>query len=384
MTRVRLVCALAAACLALPAFSAAAPASHDIIYVTGADFFVVESSGAGAVELKRCCHGESEVTVNAATVAGTATPGDDYTSTSRTIRFTTPVEDADLEVPLVDDTSQESLETIEVELSEPSGNTTLGPHRGTIRIIDNDGPARFSFAHASVSIFENYGVMEFVVVRSGDPRPVATVSYATADGEATAGEDYEAASGTLAFDAGQRIKRFVVRMTNDRLEEGAEGFSVALSEPLGASLEETSISRGVIQDDETPASDTSAPVSYFHQPLHGKSYSPRAMRDILAFADDGGSGVKQVQVALMKKLSNGSCRWFSKRQKTFVAQPCADKLWMNFPTDETVIYTLPKKLRPSRGTNIHYYKAWARGIDVIGNRETTFDPNRNLSRFEIR
>lgn len=364
--------------------SATAGALHDIIYLTRTDFFVSEVSGVGVVELKRCCHGATEATVDATTSDGTATAGQDYSTTSRTIRFSSPVEDADLEVPLIDDSVVENLETIAVSISNPTGNATLGPDKGVITVIDNDGPARMSFSRVATDGYENYGAIEFIVIRSGDAGPETTVAYTTSDGSAQAGSDYTLTSGTITFEAGQRIKRFNVPITNDRLEEGAEDFLVTLSHPAGGEVAEPSTISATILDDETASSDTAAPVSYFHQPLHGETYRPGAIRDILAFADDYGTGVKRVEVALLAKKTNGSCRWFSKKEKRFMRASCRTKVWMRFRTDETVIYTLPQRLRSSRGTKTRFYKAWSRGVDEIGNVETAFEPFRNVSRFEVR
>lgn len=370
--------------MSVSGLGATASGLHDIILVTRPDFFISEASGAGVVELKRCCHGTTVATVDAATDGGTATAGEDYTVTSRTIRFTSPVEDADLEVPIVDDASIEPVETVEVSITNPTGKATLGPDRGTITIIDNDGPARFSFSRASTETYENYGSAEFIVLRSGDAAPAVSVSYSTSDGSAQESSDYTATNGTLLFEAGQRIKRFNVPITNDRLEEGAEDFAVTLSEPVGSEVSEPASITATILDDETPSSDTAAPVSYFHQPLHKETYRPRQIRDLLAFADDYGTGVKRVDIALVAKRTDGSCRWFSKRAKAFVRGSCKDKVWMRFRTEETVVYTLPERLRPSRRTKTRFYKAWVRGIDEIGNVERTFDLYRNVSRFEVR
>ena len=64
-----------------------------------------------------------------------------------------------------------------------------------------------------------------------------TVSYATADGTATASEDYQSTSGTLTFPAGSNQARQVeVPISDDRIDEGAETFTLQLSDPHGATL----------------------------------------------------------------------------------------------------------------------------------------------------
>ena len=61
-----------------------------------------------------------------------------------------------------------------------------------------------------------------------------TVDYATADGTATAGEDYTATSGTLTFSAGERVKTVSVPILDDGHDEGHETFLLRLSNVAGA------------------------------------------------------------------------------------------------------------------------------------------------------
>ena len=61
-----------------------------------------------------------------------------------------------------------------------------------------------------------------------------TVAYATAGGTATAGSDYDAASGTLTFAAGEREKTVEVAVMADSESEQAE--TLTLSSPSGVTL----------------------------------------------------------------------------------------------------------------------------------------------------
>ncbi len=60
------------------------------------------------------------------------------------------------------------------------------------------------------------------------------MSYATADGTATAGEDYTATSGTLVFVAGETSKTVRVPILDDGHDEGHETFLLRLSNVVGA------------------------------------------------------------------------------------------------------------------------------------------------------
>ncbi|MGI9471520.1 MAG: Calx-beta domain-containing protein, partial [Rubripirellula sp.] len=69
----------------------------------------------------------------------------------------------------------------------------------------------------------------FAVTRSGKVNQPSTIGYATMNDNAIAGEDYEEATGTLNFAAGERTKTITVDVTGDVTEEGDEQFFVDLN-----------------------------------------------------------------------------------------------------------------------------------------------------------
>ena len=83
------------------------------------------------------------------------------------------------------------------------------------------------------------GTLAFRVTLAPAASGPVTVAYATADGPsangAVAGEDYTAASGTLAFKPGETEKTVAVAVAGDVLGEGAETLTLALSDATGAS-----------------------------------------------------------------------------------------------------------------------------------------------------
>ncbi|MCU1264066.1 MAG: Na-Ca exchanger/integrin-beta4 [Acidobacteria bacterium] len=118
-------------------------------------------------------------------------------------------------------------------------------------LIQNGGT--ISLASASARVFETAGNIALRVNRSNSAI-AATVDYATRNGTALAGSDFTAASGTLSFDPGELSKTIVIPILNDQLAEGAEAFSLTISNPTGGAslgLPETTV---VIDDDEIPSS----------------------------------------------------------------------------------------------------------------------------------
>jgi hypothetical protein len=69
----------------------------------------------------------------------------------------------------------------------------------------------------------------FVFTLSKASTETVSVGYATADGSATAGSDYQAASGTLTFAPGETSKTVTVLVNGDRVAELNETFSVRLT-----------------------------------------------------------------------------------------------------------------------------------------------------------
>ena len=101
-----------------------------------------------------------------------------------------------------------------------------------------------------------------VIEDDGAPRPVtftvslavpqnnkATVRWATADGTARAGEDYQAAGGVIEFAPLETVKTISVNVTGDFNKEPDEDFYVRLSDPVNAVLP-ADPGRGVITNDD--------------------------------------------------------------------------------------------------------------------------------------
>ncbi|MCI0690404.1 IPT/TIG domain-containing protein [candidate division KSB1 bacterium] len=121
---------------------------------------------------------------------------------------------------------------------------------------ENDGriyEASFpSLSINDISVVEgNAGTVDvvFTVTLQSADRDVVTVDYATADGSATAGRDYVAASGTLTFPRGTTTQTIAVLVNSDALDEPHETFFVNLSNPANTTITDYQ-GRGTITDDD--------------------------------------------------------------------------------------------------------------------------------------
>lgn len=85
-----------------------------------------------------------------------------------------------------------------------------------------------------------------------------SVNYTVTGITASIPADVQAASGTLNFAAGDKTKTVTVQVVADAVPETAESFKLTLSAPQGAVLGDAE-ARGVIEDDDTPASPSPSP-----------------------------------------------------------------------------------------------------------------------------
>ena len=91
----------------------------------------------------------------------------------------------------------------------------------------------------------------FVVALSGAASQTVTFSYATANGTATAGSDYVAASGNGSFAPGETEKPVVVLVNGDTVDETQETFFLDISNVQNATVG-SSRGNGFINDDDGP------------------------------------------------------------------------------------------------------------------------------------
>lgn len=87
---------------------------------------------------------------------------------------------------------------------------------------------------------------------------IVTVDYFTADGTATEGDDYIAASGTLTFTQSAQTRTFTVSILDDNDDEPSETVNLNLTNPTNAVADPPSAILRINDDDPTPTNTPTA------------------------------------------------------------------------------------------------------------------------------
>ena len=171
------------------------------------------------------------------TVAGTATPDDDYTALSGSVVILAGETSAVIDVTVLDDLLVEGAESVIVTLTGATGdgNIALGTTiEATITISDNDPVVQNEVTIAASADGAEAGPLNgsFTVSLTEVAATDTTVSYSVA-GTATAGDDYTALSGSVVILAGETSAVIDVTVLDDLLVEGAESVIVTLTGATG-------------------------------------------------------------------------------------------------------------------------------------------------------
>jgi hypothetical protein len=94
--------------------------------------------------------------------------------------------------------------------------------------------------------------LSFHVALSAASTQTISVRYATADGTAAAPGDYAAANGTLTFAPGELAKTIPVSVVADTAVEQDEAFTVAISDPVNATIAAEAATGTIRNDDVAP------------------------------------------------------------------------------------------------------------------------------------
>ena len=193
------------------------------------------------------------VTVDYATINGTATAGSDYQTATGTVTFAVGQVTAQVIFTVLGDLILEPDETFRVQLSNPVG-AQISDGTGEVTILNDEALPLPTLSIMDVSVTEGRaGKTTNATVRitlsSPSTTPV-TVKLATINGTATSGADYGAVAGaTITFDPGVTSKSYTLGIYGDNLQEGDEQSTVQLSNPTNAAIADGTGVVTIIDDD---------------------------------------------------------------------------------------------------------------------------------------
>ena len=191
--------------------------------------------------------------------AGTATQGDDYTASlyTDTLSFGTSDTIKPISILVKQDEIDEDLETVTVVLTSATGGATIVQSQATLYITDDDLPPSVNVADNSSaedcsSANCAGGNVSFEVYLSNPSSKTVEVDVATLDASATAGSDYTAVSETIQFTPGSTSENFNIAIANDGSSEDNETIIISLTNPINASLDNSTATLIIEDDDPEP------------------------------------------------------------------------------------------------------------------------------------
>jgi YD repeat-containing protein len=212
--------------------------------------FTVTKSGTAA----------ATVTIDCAQTSGTATGGSDYTASTQTLSFLVADTSKTCSVPGIQDTLYEGTQTFSALLQNPMGAALIATGSAIGTITDNDGAPSFSVSNVSMS---EGSVISFTIARTGTTELSHSISYATADGSATAADgDYTSIALTsTTFAPGQSLFVVPVQTTSDTKYESNETLVLNLSNAtLGATITTAQATGTINNDDAAPSFSINSPT----------------------------------------------------------------------------------------------------------------------------
>ena len=197
---------------------------NDTADLVVSDVLVFEADGTAVVSVTQSLVSTSDTVITYSTVDDTAVAPSDYMSATGQVTITAGMTETAFTITIVDDAELEFVEWFTATIA--STDATVIDANGTITIIDNDTA---TISIGDVMIDEGAGVAVLTVTQSSPAPTDTTFDYTTADGTATATNDFNFVLDSATIPAGMTEITVTVPIIDDNLDENTEVFSVTLS-----------------------------------------------------------------------------------------------------------------------------------------------------------
>jgi hypothetical protein len=210
---------------------------NGVFIFSASEYQVAEDMGSIEIVIDRTSGATGTATVKFATSNGTA-DSSYYDQNIGTLTFDDGETSKKITITIKDNTKNNGNKTINLKLSLPTGNATLGSQSiSTLIIVDNEIS---SFDNGNLRLSsDNYpngsegNPLVITIDRVGGSRGKVTVDYESVNGQARAGDDYTATSGTLSFEEGESQKLIIIPILRDTRDDPRETFRFKISNPIG-------------------------------------------------------------------------------------------------------------------------------------------------------
>ncbi|GBM76414.1 G-protein coupled receptor 98 [Araneus ventricosus] len=197
---------------------------------------VMEDVGSVRVDVVRTGGQDGRITVQYQTKGLTANEKQDFVPTSGSLIFEEGEMRKSIVVQIKDDVEKEPLETLEVQLLNPTPGPGIVHFRGfgqiettIIKIRDNDmTPGILQFERPSYEVLESVGTLKIGVVRLQGSDGEIRVKYRTVASKAVVNQDFVYIEGELVFNERDTRKDITVQIIDDDVREPIKAFQVQL------------------------------------------------------------------------------------------------------------------------------------------------------------
>lgn len=267
---------------------------------------------------------------------------------------------------------------------------TLGfPRQAPVFVVDVDATETpFGFGMSTYRRQESFS-LGIPVFRSGPASGTAEVDFDVLGIEPNPAQanDYEMlTTGPLQFDPGDRVKVIKIKMNKDFASESDEQLELKLEGDQVGAMGSTEVTI----ENLSPGSGALRPTGRLHHPKHKYKYPQNYpwLNEIHIFTKsaDRELTVKRAEMSIVKKMKNGSCRWWNGER--FLNQRCIDRRWFSQgikrPAKDYFLHRIRQRLPISVGkkSKVASYEIRARWRDNDGNT-SKLSVGRNQNRFEV-
>jgi uncharacterized protein YhjY with autotransporter beta-barrel domain len=153
-----------------------------------------------------------------------------------------------INLQIIGDTKVEVEETFDLQLFNVVNGAAIDPGPYTFHIVNDDAAAVTVSSPNAVEGNAGTTSLAFLVTLTAPAAATVQATYNTSNGTATAGSDYQAASGTLTFPPGQTTQIVNVIVNGDTAFEPNETLTLTVTPTGGAPVSGT----GTIVNDDAP------------------------------------------------------------------------------------------------------------------------------------